>query len=84
MFLVETVEDLAAVRSFEEGPEGRLSLLDAASAWFDVARWEADRAYAVFATVESVDGGPQHFIPAGVAAAVPNVAASISLKANTD
>lgn len=80
MFLVETVADLAAVRSFEEGPNGRLSLLDTASEWFDVARWEANGAYAVFATVDNPNGGPQYFVPAEVAVRTPNVAASIELK----
>lgn len=79
MFLVETVTDLAAIRSFEEGPDGRLSLLDAASEWFDIARWEGG-SYAVFATVENAGGGPQWFIPRKIAERVPNVASSIELK----
>lgn len=80
MFIVEKVEDLAAVRSFEEGPNGRLSLLDAASEWFDIARWEEGSDYAVFAAVDSADGGPQWFVPKSIADAVPTVAASIELK----
>jgi hypothetical protein len=80
MFLVEIVADLAAVRSFDKGPNGRLSLLDAASEWFDIARWDEGGAYAVFATVESADGGPQWFIPRDIAVLVPNVGASIDVK----
>lgn len=84
MFLAEAVDDLRLIRSFDEGARGRLSLLDAPSPWFDIARWEADGGYAVFATIEDADGGPQFYVPAAIAAQVPNVAASIALKGEAD
>ncbi|MFD1959124.1 hypothetical protein ACFSHP_08625 [Novosphingobium panipatense] len=39
VFLVETLDDLAQVRSLDENEDQRLSLLQAASGWFDIAEW---------------------------------------------
>lgn len=80
-FLVEAVEDLGFVRSFEEGASGRLSVLEAPSEWFDIARWAEDGAFAVLGTIETSDGGPVYYIPASVTDLVPNVAESIRRKA---
>jgi hypothetical protein len=80
MFLVEEVEELAQVRSFEQGPAGRFSVLDAPSQWFDVAEWIEAGEFALLMTIESCDGGPRYYIPRKVADQAPNVAESIRLK----
>jgi hypothetical protein len=77
--IVEAVADLAAVRTLELDTSGRLSILATASAWFDLAEWVDDGAWALFVVIESPDGGPQFLIPRAVADMVPNVAASIAM-----
>ncbi|WP_324698534.1 hypothetical protein [Novosphingobium sp. RL4] len=84
VFLVETVEDLVQVRSLDEDEDQRLSLLQAASGWFDVAEWRCDKAYAVFCAIDSTNGGAKFYVPRSIADRVPHVAESIRLKAEMD
>lgn len=84
MFVVEEIEDLALIFTFEEGPNGRLSVQDTPSKWFDTAYWTEDGAFAVLGTIETSVGGPQYFIPRAIADQVPNVAESIRLKHEPD
>lgn len=76
-YLVERVGDLAAVQSFDEGPSGRLSLLEGASGAFDIAEWVASGEFARFVAIDSALGGAQYFIPRSIAGEVPSVAASV-------
>ncbi|WP_203310067.1 hypothetical protein [Sphingomonas beigongshangi] len=81
-YLVEQVEDLSAVLSFDEVDGRRVSLFDAASCAFDVAEWIDDGRFARFVTIESAEGGPQYLIPREVADQFKSVRESIeSLKA---
>lgn len=66
-YLVERVEDLGAVLSFDEVDGHRVSLIDAASGAFDVAEWIDDGRFARFVTIESAEGGPQYLVPRNVA-----------------
>ncbi len=76
-YLVERVEDLAAVRSFDDGSDGRLSLLDGTSGAFDIAEWIACGSFARFVAIDSAEGGAQFFVPRYIANVAPNVIASI-------
>ncbi len=76
-YLVEQVEDLGAVLSFDEVDRRRVSLIDAASSAFDVAEWIDDGRFARFVTIESTEGGPQYLVPHGVANQSPFVGESI-------
>jgi hypothetical protein len=84
IMIVEQVEELSEVRSFEEGLHGRLSLLEAPSRWFDAARWIDGDAFALFVTIENDAGGPQFVIPRAIAEQERNVSESIRLKAGVD
>lgn len=84
VFLAETVDDLAQVRSLDENEDQRLSLLKAASGWFDIAEWRCGGAYAVFCAIDSTNGGAKFFVPRPIADQVPNVADSIRLKSELD
>jgi hypothetical protein len=66
-YLVEQVEDLGAVLSFDEVDGRRVSLIDAASGAFDVAEWIDDGRFARFVTIENAEGGPQYLVPRDVA-----------------
>ncbi len=66
-YLVEQVEDLGAVLSFDEVNGRRVSLIDAASGAFDVAEWIDEGRFARFVTIESAEGGPQYVVPRDVA-----------------
>jgi len=66
-YLVEQVEDLGAVWSFDEVAGRRMSLIDAASGAFDVAEWIDEGQFARFITIESAEGGPQYLVPRNVA-----------------
>lgn len=66
-YLVERVEDLGAVLSFDEVDGRRVSLIDAPSGAFDVAEWIDDGRFARFVTIESAEGGPQYLVPRDVA-----------------
>lgn len=76
-YLIERVEDLAAVQSFDEGPSGRVSLLDGASGAFDIAEWVGSGEFARFVAIDSALGGAQYVIPKRVADCMPTVAESI-------
>lgn len=76
-YLVERVEDLGAVQSFDEGPSGRISLLDSASGAFDIAEWVGSGEFARFVAIDAPLGGAQYFIPRSIADYVPTVAGSI-------
>ncbi len=80
-YLIERVEDLAAVQSFDEGPNGRVSLLDGASGAFDIAEWVGSGAFARFVAIDSALGGAQYFVPRIVADCMPSVAESIRERA---
>jgi hypothetical protein len=80
MFLVETLDDLADVRSFDEGPTGRLSLLEGPSDAFDIAEWVGGGEHALFVTIDGPDGGPQYVVPAEIASRCPYVLSSIEMK----
>ncbi|MFC3214131.1 hypothetical protein [Novosphingobium panipatense] len=84
VFLVETLDDLAQVRSLDENEDQRLSLLQAASGWFDIAEWRCGGAYAVFCAIDSTNGGAKFYVPRTIADQVPNVAGSIRLKTELD
>ncbi|MDR6127931.1 hypothetical protein QE361_000117 [Sphingomonas sp. SORGH_AS802] len=81
IFLIETHEDLAEVFSLETSEDRRLSMLEAASGWFDIAQWVDDRRFAWFVIIEGNSGGPQYLIPRMIADQEPNVTASIRLTA---
>lgn len=81
VFLIEAVEELAHVRSFDEIGGERISVLALASAAFDVAHWTEDGAFAVLGTIETANGGPQFYIPKAIADLTPKVGESIRLKA---
>jgi hypothetical protein len=66
-YLVEQVEDLGAVLSFDEVDGRRVSLIDAASGAFDVAEWIDDGRFARFVIIDSAEGGPQYLVPHNVA-----------------
>lgn len=66
-YLVEQVEDLGAVLSFDEVDGRRLSLIDAVSGAFDVAEWIDEGRFARFVTIETAEGGPQYLVPRAVA-----------------
>jgi hypothetical protein len=76
-YLIERVEELAAVRSTDEFDGRRLSLAESASAAFDIAGWVGDGAFARFCVIEGSDGGPQYFIPRPIADEATTVADSI-------
>lgn len=84
VFLVETVDDLAQVRSLDEDEDRRLSLIQAASGWFDIAEWRCGGTYAVFCAIDSTNGGAKFYVPRTIADQVPNVAESIRLKSELD
>ncbi|EJU14236.1 hypothetical protein LH128_04796 [Sphingomonas sp. LH128] len=84
VFLVEAADDLAQVRSLDEDEGQRLSLLQAASGWFDIAEWRCGGAFAVFCAIDSANGGAKFYVPRQIADAVPNVAESIRLKSELD
>lgn len=67
VYLVEQVDDLRAVCSFEVVRGRRVSLLDGASDAFDVAEWIAGGLFARFVTIESAEGGPQYLVPREIA-----------------
>ena len=79
-YLVEAVEDLAHVRSFEERGGARLSLLDGPSDWFDIAEWLDNGNFARFVSIDSSRGGAQFFIPRAIADKVASVSKSIERK----
>ena len=79
-YLVEAVEDLAHVRSFEERGGARLSLLDGPSGWFDIAEWLDNGNFARFVSIDSSEGGAQFFIPRAIADKVASVSESIERK----
>lgn len=84
IFLVETVEDLTQVRSLDEDEDRRLSIVQAASGWFDIAEWRCGESYAVFCAIDSNNGGAKFYVPRAIADRVPHVAESIRLKAELD
>ena len=67
VYLVERVEDLSAVRSHEVGSDGRLSLLDGPTKWFDIAEWSACCEFARFVAIDTPLGGAQYVVPRSVA-----------------
>lgn len=77
VYLVEWVEDLRAVLSFDETNGKRVSLAEAASGAFDVAEWIDGGRFARFGTIESAEGGPQYLVPRTVADQVRFVGDSI-------
>ena len=79
-YLVEAVEDLAHVCSFEERGGARLSLLDGPSDWFDIAEWLDNGNFARFVSIDSSRGGAQFFIPRAIADKVASVSKSIERK----
>lgn len=84
VFLVETVDDLAQVRSLEEDEGQRVSLIQAASGWFDIAEWRCGGTYAVFCAIDSTNGGAKFYVPRAIADEAPHVAQSIRLKSELD
>lgn len=80
-YLIERVEDLGAVLSFDESGGQRISLAAAASGAFDVAEWIDDGCFARFVTIETIEGGPQFLVPQRVAEQVVFVGESITLAA---
>lgn len=72
------MEDLAEIRSFDEGQEGHLSLADGASGAFDIAEWVASGTFARFVAIDTAEGGAQFYVPKDFANAAPNVAASVN------
>ncbi|MED5546002.1 MAG: hypothetical protein VYD90_12185 [Pseudomonadota bacterium] len=81
VFLIEAIEELAHVRSFDEIGGERVSVLASASAAFDIAHWTEDGAFAVLGTIETANGGPQFYIPKAIADQAPEVDESVRLKA---
>lgn len=79
LYLIEEVEELRFVRSFDEMDGRRRSLADDSSAAFDVAEWIDDGRFARFVTIESGEGGPQYLVPRAVAYSRHSVAESIKL-----
>lgn len=79
--LIERREDLAEVCTLETIGNRRLSMLEVASGWFDIAQWVDNRRFARFVIIEGNDGGPQYLIPRLIADQEPNVTASIRLTA---
>ena len=77
VYLVERVEDLGSVLSFDETNGKRVSLAEAASGAFDVAEWIDEGRFARFVTIESAEGGPQYIVPRNVADQVRFVGESI-------
>lgn len=77
VYLVERVDDLRKVLSFDEASGRRVSLADAASAAFDLAEWIDDGQFARFVTIESAEGGPQYLVPRHVADQADTVGESI-------
>lgn len=77
VYLVERVEDLGSVLSFDETNGKRVSLAEAASGAFDVAEWIDEGRFARFVTIESAEGGPQYIVPSNVADQVRFVGESI-------
>jgi hypothetical protein len=78
-YLVEQVEDLGAILSFDRVEGRRVSLAAAASCAFDVAEWIDDGRFARFVTIETADGGPQYLVPRHVADSVSFVSMSVEL-----
>ena len=76
-YLIEGVEDLAHVRSFDERGGTRTSLLDGPSEWFDIAEWMDDGNFARFVSIDTSEGGAQFFIPRAIADEVHSVSVSI-------
>lgn len=81
VYLIEEVEDLSAVLSFDKANGRRVSLADAASSAFDVAEWIDGGCFARFVTIESADGGPQYLVPHYIAEQVRFVGESIKVVA---
>lgn len=79
LYLIEEVEELRFVLSFEEIDGCRRSLADDSSGAFDVAEWVDDGRFARFVTIESGEGGPQYLVPRAVADRQQSVAESIKL-----
>jgi hypothetical protein len=79
--LIEQVEELSAILSFDEVNGRRVSLADAASSRFDVAEWISDGQFARFVTVEAGEGGPQYLVPRHIADEVRFVGESIEWNA---
>ncbi|MBP2512661.1 hypothetical protein [Sphingomonas sp. PvP018] len=79
-YLIEQVEDLSAVLSFDEVDGRRLSLADAASSAFDVAEWVDEGRFARFVTIETADGGSQYLVPRHVAERVSFVCTSVEMR----
>ncbi len=77
-YLVEQVEDLGAVLSFDEVDGRRVSLIDGASGAFDVAEWIDEGRFARFVIIETAEGGPQYLIPRRVTDGSDSVAASVA------
>lgn len=84
VFLAEAVDDLALVRSLDEDEGKRLSILQAASGWYDIAEWRCGGAFAVFCSIDSTNGGAKFYVPRAIADEVPHVAESIRLKSELD
>ena len=76
-YLIEQVQDLSAILSFDEENGRRISLAEAASSRFDVAEWISDGQFARFVTVETAEGGPQYLVPRHIADEVRFVGESI-------
>lgn len=77
VYLIEQMEDLSSVLSFDVVDGRRVSLADAASGAFDVAEWIDDGRFARFVTIETADGGPQYLVPSHIADQVRFVRESI-------
>lgn len=81
VYLIEDIDELDLIRSPAPVRGRSLSLLQAESAWFDIAEWTADKKYARFVIIESSEGGPQYFVPRAIAETTSNVLRSIELTA---
>jgi len=78
-YLIERVEELGAVLSFDETDGKRVSLANAASGAFDVAEWIDGGRFARLITIETADGGSQYLVPSYIAEQVSFVGESIEL-----
>jgi len=78
-YLIERVEELGAVLSFDEADGQRVSLANAASGAFDVAEWIDGGRFARFITIETANGGSQYLVPSYIAEQVSFVGESIEL-----
>ena len=76
--VVERLADLGEILTLEEREGRALSLLETASASFDVAEWVCEGAFARFVIVDTDLGGSQFYVPGDVAAECPYVGQSIA------